>query len=100
MPSVVFINSGAEPQSPVGSIQDLRTDYMYSKMKKSWKREFLIDETGGDFSKRVENTVEKGEIAPKGQISFSHNVFKYLNCRNVKTRACLGFFFHVCERYS
>ena len=41
VPSVVFINSGAEPQSLVGSIQELRTDYMYSKMKKSWKREFL-----------------------------------------------------------
>ena len=25
---------------------------------------FKLDETGGEFSKKVENTVEKGEIAP------------------------------------
>ena len=30
--SVVFLNFGAEPQSTVGSIQELRTDY--SNMKK------------------------------------------------------------------
>ena len=97
MPSVVFLNFGAEPQSAVGSIQELRTDY--SKMKKVGHDNIKLDETGGYFSKRVENTVEKGEIAPYDQISFSHSVFKYLYCRNVKTRACLRFF-QVCEGYS
>ena len=58
MPSVVFLNFGAEPQSAVGSIKELRTDY--SKMKKKLdKTIFKVDETDGDFSKRVENTVEK-----------------------------------------
>ena len=89
--SVAFLNFGAEPQSTVGSIQELRTDY--SKMKKKVGHDNIeLDETGSDFSKRVENTVEKGEIAPYDQISFSHSVFKYLYSRNVKTRACLGFF--------
>ena len=37
VPNVVFSNSGAEPQSAVSSIQELRTDY--SKMKKVGKRQ-------------------------------------------------------------
>ena len=90
MPSVIFLDFGAEPQRAVGSIQELRTDY--SKMKKVGHDNIKLDETGGDFSKRVENTVKKGEIAPYDQISFSPSVFKYLYCRNIKTRACLGSF--------
>ena len=61
MRSVVFLNFGAEPQCAVGSLQDLRTDY--SKMKKVGQDNFKLDDTGGDFSKWVENTMEKGEIA-------------------------------------
>ena len=60
VPSVVLLNFGAEPQSAVGSIQELRTNY--SKMKKFGHDNFKLDVTGGDFSKWVENTVEKGEI--------------------------------------
>ena len=96
MSSVVFLNFGAEPQYAVGtcSIQELITDN--SKMKKKKKNlahdNFKLDETGGYFSKRVENTVEKGEIAPYEKISISHCVFKYFSSRNVKTRACLGNF--------
>ena len=96
--SIVFLNFGVEPQSTVGSIQELRTDY--SKKKKVGHDNIELDETGGDFSKRVENTVEKGEIAPYDQISFCHNVFKYLYSRNVKTRACLEFFFSFVSVYS
>ena len=33
------------------------------KWKKLAHNNFKLDETGGEFSKRVENTVEKGEIA-------------------------------------
>ena len=62
VPSVVFLNFGAEPQSAVGSTQESRTDH--SKMKKVGHDNFKLHETGGDFSKRVVNTVEKGEIAP------------------------------------
>ena len=39
VPSVVFLNFGVEPQSAVGSIQDLRTDY--SKMNKIWRTTIL-----------------------------------------------------------
>ena len=45
---------------------------------------FKLDENGGEFSKWVENTMGAKEIA------FSHGVFKYLYCRHVETRACLG----------
>ena len=38
VPSVIFLNFGAEPQSAVNSIQDFRTDY--SKMKKVGTRQF------------------------------------------------------------
>ena len=50
------------PQSAVGSIQDLRTDYC--KMKKRFAHDnFNLDENGGEFSKEVANTVGKGAIA-------------------------------------
>ena len=56
-------NFGAKPQSVVGSIEELRTDY--SKMKKNLAHDNCkLDETGGEYSKGVENIVEKGEIAP------------------------------------
>ena len=82
MPSVIFLNFAAEPQSAVGSTQELRTDY--SKMKKLAHYNFKLDETGVEFSKRVENTVEKG-------------VFKYLCCINVKTMASLGHIFRFVD---
>ena len=49
-----------------------------------------IDEKGRKFSKRVENTVGKGEIAPYGQFLLFPVFSKDLYCRQVKTRACLG----------
>ena len=57
-----FLHFGAKPQTTVGSIQKLRTDY--SKMKEVGHDNFKIGETGGDFYERVKNTVEKREIAP------------------------------------
>ena len=42
------------------------------------------------FSKRVENTEEKGEIARYKQFLLFPVFSKDLNCRHVKTRACLG----------
>ena len=46
---------------------------------------FKFDENGRKFSKQVENTVEKGEIAP-----FPTVFSKDLYCRHIKIRACLG----------
>ena len=44
---------------------------------------FKLDGNGGEFSKRVENTMGTVEIARLEQISISHSVFKYLYCRHV-----------------
>ena len=64
VPGVVFLNFGVEPQRAVWSIQDLRTDYSKMIKKKLAHDNFKLDETGGELSKMVESTVEKGEIAP------------------------------------
>ena len=99
MSNVVFLNFGAEPQNAVGSIQELRTDY--SKMKKKNTHEhFKLDETGGYFSKRVENTLEKGDIALYDQISISHCVFKYFYLQKRKNKGLFRIFFHFCGSYS
>ena len=56
-------------------------------MKEFADDNFESDENGRKFPKRIENTVEKGEIA----ISPFPTVFSEdLYCRHVKTRACLG----------
>ena len=50
-----------------------------------------FDENGRKFSKRVENTMGKGEIACYEQFLLFPQVFsKGLHCRHVKNRACLG----------
>ena len=53
-----------------------------------------FDETGKKLSKRVENTVGKGEIAHYEQCllfpQFPTVFSKDLYCRQVKTRRCLG----------
>ena len=52
---------------------------------------FKFDENGGKFSKRVENTVNKGETACYMHFPLFPSVFsKDLHCRHIKTRACLG----------
>ena len=63
MPSVVFLNFGPEPQSAVGSTQDLGTDY--SNIEKVAQDNFELDENGGVFSKRVENLWEKEKLRGK-----------------------------------
>ena len=62
-----------------------------SKLKEFADDNFKFDENGSNFSKLVENTVGKGEIARDEQFFLFPSVFsKDLYCRNVKTRACLG----------
>ena len=49
-----------------------------------------FDENDGKFSKQVENTEGKGEIARYEQFLLFPQCFqKDLYCRQVKTRACL-----------
>ena len=50
-----------------------------------------LKKNGRKFSKWIEITVGKGEIARDEQFLFFPTVFSQdLYCRNVKTRACLG----------
>ena len=49
-----------------------------------------LDENSGKLSKRVENTVGKGEIARYEQFLLFPVFSEDLYCRYVKTRACLG----------
>ena len=72
VPSVVFLNVGAGPQTAVGCTQDSRTEYC--KMKKFAHDSFKLDDNGREFSERVENIVGKGEISRLDQNSFFHNV--------------------------
>ena len=51
---------------------------------------FEFDEIDGNFFKRIENTVERGEIARYEQfLLFSQCFSKDFYHRHVKTRACL-----------
>ena len=62
-----------------------------SKLKEFADDNFEFVETGRKASKRVENTVGKGEVARYEQFLLFLIVFsKDLCCRHVKTRACLG----------
>ena len=62
-----------------------------SKLKEFTDDNFKFDENGRKLSKRVKNTVGKGEIACYEQfILFPQCFQKNLYCRHVKTRACLG----------
>ena len=56
-----------------------------SKLKESADNKLRLDENSRKFSKWVENTVGKVEIA-----RFPTVFSKELYCRHVKTRACLG----------
>ena len=51
---------------------------------------FKFDENGGKFSKGIENTVGKGEIARYEQFLLFSVFLKDLCCRHIKSRACLG----------
>ena len=60
-------------------------------MKEFADDNFKFNKNGKKFSKSVENTVGKGEIARYEQFLLFNAVFSIdLKCRHVKTRACLG----------
>ena len=62
-----------------------------SKLEDFADDNFKFDENGRQFSKWVENTAGKGEIARYEQFCPFPTVFsKDFYCRHVKTRACLG----------
>ena len=62
-----------------------------SKLKEFADDHFEFAENCGKFSKRVENTVDKTEIACYEQFLLYPRVFsKGLYCRHIKIRACLG----------
>ena len=58
-----------------------------SKLKEFADDNFKYNRNGLKFSKRVENTVGKGEIARHEQFLLFPVFFKDLYCRHVKTRA-------------
>ena len=60
-----------------------------SKMKEFADDNFKFDENGRKFSKRVENTVEKGEIVRYKQFLLFPQCFQKTCTADVKTRACL-----------
>ena len=61
VPSVVHFILGADPQIAIGSTQDFITNFQNEKKKKKFAHDnFKLDYTGGEFSKMVENTMEKG----------------------------------------
>ena len=61
-----------------------------SKLKVFADDNFKFDENDKKFSKWVENTVGKGEIALYEQFLLFPVFSKDLYCRHIKTRACLG----------
>ena len=61
-----------------------------SKLKEFADDNFNFDENGRKFSKKMENTAGKGEITGYEQFLVFILFSKDLNCRHVKTWACLG----------
>ena len=61
-----------------------------TKLKEVAEDDFKFDENGRKFSKRVENTVRKGEIACLNNFPFSQGFQKDLHCRHVKNRTRLN----------
>ena len=62
-----------------------------SKLKEFADDNFKFDENGRKLFKRVENTVEKGEIARYEQFLLFPQCFQKNFCsRHLNTRACLG----------
>ena len=61
-----------------------------SKVKEFADNNFKFDENGRNFSRWVENTVGKGEIACYEQFLLFPQCFQKTCTAHVKTRACLG----------
>ena len=62
----------------------------FSTLKEFADDNLRFEENGSKFSKKIENTVGKGEIAHYEQFLLFPQCFQVFHCRNVKTRACLG----------
>ena len=60
------------------------TNFRHFKLKEFADNNFKFDENGRKFSKRVENTVGKGEIG-----RYEHLPFPTVFSKDIKTRACL-----------
>ena len=60
------------------------------KLKEFTDDYFKFDKNGGKSSKRLENTMERGEIARDEQFLLSRQCFQDLYCIHIKTRASLG----------
>ena len=78
---LVFPLHFQKPSKPIPKQQILDS----SKLREFADDNFKFNENGRKFLKRVENTVEKGEIARYEQFLLFPLCFQ-----NVKTRACLG----------
>ena len=61
-----------------------------SKLKEFAEDKFKCDENDGKFSKRVENTVGKGEMLVTSNFSFSYSVFKRLVLQTRKNQGLFG----------
>ena len=61
-----------------------------SELKEFADDNFKFDENGTKFSKGVENTVGKGEIARYEQFLLSHGVFKRLTLQTCKNEGLFG----------
>ena len=60
-----------------------------SKLKDFADDNFKFDKNGTDFSKSVENTVEKEKLLVTSNFSFSHGVFKRLLKQTRKNQGLL-----------
>ena len=79
-------------QSCVNSFPNDKFYLGSSKLKEFADENFKLGENGRKFSKRVGNSVGKGEIARYEQflLFLIFFFFKDLYRRHIKTRACLG----------
>ena len=66
------------------------THFRLFQTERVCRRQFQVYKKGREFSRRVENTVGKGEIARYEQFILFPVFSKDLYCRHVKTRACFG----------
>ena len=66
------------------------TDFRPFQIKEFAQDNFQFGDNGRKFSKWVENTVEKREIAHYEQFLLFPVFSNDLYCRHLKTRACLG----------
>ena len=66
------------------------TNFLLFQAERLCKQQFKYDGNGRKFSKTVENTVGKGEIARCEQFLLFPMCFQDLYCRHEKTTACLG----------